>query len=270
MSKIESAVNWAIGIANDDSHGYDQINRWGADYDCSSLVISAYEQAGVPVKTNGATYTGNMYSAFKKSGFSDVTGSVDRESGNGLQRGDVLLNKSHHTEIYIGDGQTVSASLNEKGTIKGGKTGDQTGREIRIREYRNYPWDCVLRYTKDDIETPNESDSYYTVVSGDTLTKIAQRFGTSVQTLAAVNKIANPDLIYPGQKLLTPRGETSDIWTGTVSTNRDPWKIRNTPNGVVIGQLPKGSRVQIKGESSNGWYKLADREGYVSSRYITK
>ena len=39
---IESAVNWAVGIANDNSHGYDQNSRWGVDYDCSSLVISAF------------------------------------------------------------------------------------------------------------------------------------------------------------------------------------------------------------------------------------
>ena len=62
--KINSAVEWAVGIANDDSHGYDQIGRWGPDYDCSSLMISAWQQAGVPVMANGATYTGNMKNVF--------------------------------------------------------------------------------------------------------------------------------------------------------------------------------------------------------------
>ena len=65
MTKTESAVQWAINIANDNRHGYSQANRWGnPDYDCSSLVISAWQQAGVPVKSNGATYTGNMYNVF--------------------------------------------------------------------------------------------------------------------------------------------------------------------------------------------------------------
>ena len=41
MTKTEKAVTWAIRIANDPAHGYDQDNRWGPDYDCSSLVISA-------------------------------------------------------------------------------------------------------------------------------------------------------------------------------------------------------------------------------------
>ena len=78
---IESAVNWAVSIANDNSHGYDQNSRWGVDYDCSSLVISAFEQAGVKVKTGGATYTGNMKSVFLKYGFSDVTGQINLSSG---------------------------------------------------------------------------------------------------------------------------------------------------------------------------------------------
>ena len=54
MKKTEKAVTWAIRIANDPAHGYDQDNRWGPDYDCSSLVISAWQQAGVPVKTKGS------------------------------------------------------------------------------------------------------------------------------------------------------------------------------------------------------------------------
>ena len=59
--------------AADNSHGYDQANRWGPDYDCSSAVISAWELAGVPVKTNGAAYTGNMRGVFLRCGFEDVT-----------------------------------------------------------------------------------------------------------------------------------------------------------------------------------------------------
>lgn len=51
-----------IDIANDDSHGYDQDNRWGPDYDCSSFVISGFEQAGIQLETNGATYTGDLKS----------------------------------------------------------------------------------------------------------------------------------------------------------------------------------------------------------------
>lgn len=41
----------------------------------------------------------------------------------------------------------------------------------------------------------------YTVQSGDTLSGIAAKYGTSWQALAAKNGLANPNLIYPGQVL---------------------------------------------------------------------
>ena len=54
---VEQAISWAISIANDNSHGYSMTSRWGPDYDCSSFVITAYQNSGVPVKDNGMTYT---------------------------------------------------------------------------------------------------------------------------------------------------------------------------------------------------------------------
>ena len=148
MSKIEKAVQQMEAWARDDSHGYDQTYRWGqrGDFDCSAAVIQACENAGIPVKSKGATYTGNMLAVFKKCGFVDVTSKVNLSTGAGLLRGDVLLNTSHHTAMYCGNGKEVEASINEKGTATGGKHGDQTGKEFLIRSYRNYPWTNVLRY----------------------------------------------------------------------------------------------------------------------------
>ena len=159
MSKPENACSQMEAWATDNSHGYDQANRWGPDYDCSSAVISAWELAGVPVKTNGATYTGNMRGVFLRCGFEDVTQSVNLLNGEGLQRGDVLLNIQHHTAMYCGNGMEVEASINENGGVTGGMTGDQTGREFLVRPYRNYPWDCVLRYTGKNVpemDTPEK------------------------------------------------------------------------------------------------------------------
>ena len=148
MTKTEKAIRQMETWAKDDSHGYDQDYRWGekGDYDCSSAVIQAWQNAGVPVKSGGATYTGDMKNVFLKNGFKDITASVNREAGTGLKRGDVLLNEAHHVAMYCGAGKEVEASINEKGTVHGGKPGDQTGKEFLIRSYRNYPWNCVLRY----------------------------------------------------------------------------------------------------------------------------
>lgn len=42
---------------------------------------------------------------------------------------------------------------------------------------------------------------YYTVRAGDNLSSIASRYGTSYQSIAALNGLANPNLIYVGQTL---------------------------------------------------------------------
>lgn len=155
MGKVETYTQQAINIANDDRHGYSQYNRWGnPDYDCSGLVITVVQNSGVPVKSNGATYTGNMYSVFLKSGFKDVTQSVNLKTGQGLKRGDVLLKPNNHTEIYIGNGKNVGARISELGTIYG-KKGDQTGKEISTHNYYNYPWVYVLRYPDSYSHTVN-------------------------------------------------------------------------------------------------------------------
>ena len=166
MNKIENYTQQAINIANDNRHGYSQYNRWGyPDYDCSSLIISVVQNSGIPVKSNGATYTGNMYKTFIKSGFKDVTKSVDLRSGRGLKRGDVLLNHIHHTEIYIGNGKSVSARISELGTTYG-KNGDQTGNEINTHKYYNYPWNAVLRYP---VSVSKSNDNYITLFAKDVI-----------------------------------------------------------------------------------------------------
>lgn len=142
---VEKAATWMINLAEDNSHGYSQENRWGPDYDCSSAIIQSWRQAGIPLS---CTYTGNMKQDMLENGFEDVTDIVNLDNGDGLILGDVLLNELHHTAMYIGNGQEVEASINEKGGATDGKPGDQTGKEILIRSYRNYPWDCVLRYGK--------------------------------------------------------------------------------------------------------------------------
>lgn len=153
MTVIDNACAWAVNIANDNSHGYDQIHRQGPDYDCSSLVINAFEQAGVPVKEEGATYTGNMKKAFVRCGFE----AIPYTKGMLLLKGDVLLNEQHHTALYLGGGQLVQASSNEKGGIYGGQTGDQTGREIALFNFYEYSkgWNYVLRYKNQEVAKVN-------------------------------------------------------------------------------------------------------------------
>lgn len=280
MSKVENYTSFAENIARDNTHGYDQIDRNGnPNYDCSGLVCDAVERAGIKVKEAGASYTGNMLSAFKKAGFKDITSQITLSTGAGLKRGDVLLSVGHHTAIYCGGGKMVDARINEKGTTTGGKSGDQTGHEIEIHAYNNHPWTNVLRYPESGGSS-NGGGSYnigdivnftgclhytsstangvaygckagqakvtnkakgavhpyhlqaisgkgstvygwvnagdisdrvsggstktYTVVKGDTLSKIAKKYGTTVDTLVKLNGIKNKNLINIGQVIKLP------------------------------------------------------------------
>ena len=47
--------------------------------------------------------------------------------------------------MYLGDGDIVQASGNEFEGAIGGIPGDQTGTEICVRTYYDYPWDGFLR-----------------------------------------------------------------------------------------------------------------------------
>lgn len=145
MGVIENAVAWAIETANDQSHGYSQADRWGPNYDCSSFVISAWEQAAVPLREAGASFTGNMRGPMISCGFVDVTYAVGLDTGYGLEPGDVLLNYAAHTCIYIGGGRVANCRTNEGHP----QSGDQSGNEIRIQPYWDGSpnrWNCVLRY----------------------------------------------------------------------------------------------------------------------------
>lgn len=64
------------------------------------------------------------------------------------------------------------------------------------------------------------ASSSYTVAQGDTLSSIARKLGTTVAQLAKANGIANPNRIYPGQKLITPSGSTSATSTATATATK--------------------------------------------------
>lgn len=57
----------------------------------------------------------------------------------------------------------------------------------------------VLKGTSPKVAPAHE---YYTTVKGDNLWMIAQKYKTTVDNLARLNKITNPSMIYPGQKII--------------------------------------------------------------------
>lgn len=240
MSKTEKATKQMESWAQDSSHGYDQDYRWGekGDFDCSSAVIQAWQNAGVPVKTKGATYTGDMRTVFLSCGFKDVTSKVNRSTGSGLLRGDVLLNETHHVAMYCGNGKEVEASINEKGTAHGGQPGDQTGKEFLIRSYRNYPWDCVLRYSE------SSAADNAVVKKQNTRAYIAQiKKDTKCYTKSSKN---SPSKLFPKLK----KGAVVEVMKYTETDDSGlKWYFIRIPypndDGFVFEFIPKGTFTRI-------------------------
>ncbi|EMW5358762.1 LysM peptidoglycan-binding domain-containing protein, partial [Enterococcus faecalis] len=66
----------------------------------------------------------------------------------------------------------------------------------------------------DSTTVPDKQPEVTHVVQyGDTLSSIAYQYGTDYQTLASLNELANPNLIYPGQFLKVNGSAVSNVYT---------------------------------------------------------
>ena len=80
-----------------------------------------------------------------------------------------------------------------------------------------YPGE-VLRIPGRVSESSSSSLTIYKVQSGDTLSEIAARYGTTVNELMSLNGISNPNLIYPGEVLRIRGNVSGSVATYTVQS----------------------------------------------------
>ena len=103
--------------------------------------------------------------------------------------------------------------------------------------------------------TPPAQSGSYTVQSGDTLSGIAEKFGTTYQELAELNGIADPNTIYPGQVLTVsgnaPRTYTvqsgDTLWDIAQAQLGDGARFREiiTKNGLLSDTIYPGQVLQL-------------------------
>lgn len=77
--------------------------------------------------------------------------------------------------------------------------GKRRRKRIRRLEAAGYDAKAVQKRVNERLQ--EMSKEYYTVRKGDTLEKIARRFATSVQRLAEMNHLPDPNYIVVGQRL---------------------------------------------------------------------
>ncbi len=94
---------------------------------------------------------------------------------------------------------------------------------------------------------PAPTSGTYTVQPGDTLSKIAQRFDTTVAAIAQANGLANINLIYVGQQLIVPNGGGSTPPTIPPTSN---------PGFSLGGQSHGFGHVGTMDQAGMSWIKI--------------
>ena len=133
---------------------------------------------------------------------SDLSGFKDMMNINDLKAYDKWVARYGSEPKYVNKyGMWQFSSTN--GKIKG------AGNKLDLDyAYKNYP--ALMKeygkngYTKTQSNEPKKEEpkkEYYTIKKGDTLTKIASTYKTTVEQLVKLNNIKNPNLIYPNQKI---------------------------------------------------------------------
>lgn len=154
--------------------------------------------------------------------------------------------------------------------------------------------------TSQEIIPESSTNTYYTVVSGDYLSKIASKYGTTVANIKSWNNLSS-DLILVGQKLIVKKGTaiveetkpvtpaptpvtpapttptTSESNVSKVFTTTEVLNIRKsaTINSASLGYFSKGKEVKASKVNTNGysiygnktWY-FVDNKGWVSAYYL--
>ena len=85
--------------------------------------------------------------------------------------------------------------------INNGTTVDQLMQDNNLTSSLIFPGDKLTYNTTVAQVAQAKEQGYYTVVLGDTLGKVANRFGVSVDELVKLNNLSNPNLIYVGTVL---------------------------------------------------------------------
>lgn len=180
-----------------------------------------------------------------------------------------------HIGVYIGNGQVIESTPSWKDGVQ--------ITNLTQRKWLKHGKLPYIEYTENSVnnapEITPEVNNVYTVVKGDTLTKISKQFGTTIKAIAEANNIVDVDKIITGQKLVIPNKnvEVKPVTKTKVVTANSGLVLRSEPrrNSTYITAYPKGTKVTVTLEnvaSADGynWDEVIvnNRKGYMANTYL--
>lgn len=173
-----------------------------------------------------------------------------------------------HIGIYIGNGQVVECTPIWEDGVQVTNLSQRTWMKHGKLPYIEYQ---VVNNVQN-----NSNENIYVVVKGDTLTKIANQFGSTVQAIANANNIANVNLINIGQRLVIPESNTPVSKTKTITANSGLiLRTGATKNSGRIEAYSKGKTVTVIQENcanADGfnWDQVIvdGKSGYMANTYL--
>ena len=137
--QLEQAVQWAIKISQDNSHGYNNTvgyNFGPGDFDCGGFITCALRYAGILQPTDYYEPNDGMEQILVTRGFE-----ARPFNAADVKRGDVLY-RYGHTELAISNTETVGAHSNYDGV-----PGDSSHNEINVSaNVLGGGWTTIYRY----------------------------------------------------------------------------------------------------------------------------
>ena len=142
----------------------------------------------------------------------DIWQYTDKGVVSGITANTVDLNIMYNNMIgnqSTNNGQQTTKSITEVAQeVISGKWGNGNDRKTRLTN-AGYNYNEVQSKVNELLGSSNNVTTY-TVKSGDTLSGIASKYGTTYQKLAEYNNISNPNRIKVGQVIKIPSSNTSN------------------------------------------------------------
>ena len=116
----------------------------------------------------------------------------------------LVLFSGGNSEISVGDYDTIKAKLGDLEKIVTKLEG--TDRKIAHLESQVRMLERSLSKLTRPVTSKTKQRTYHQVRKGETLSRIAEKYGITVEKLCRLNKITPKTVIRPGQKLLISSG----------------------------------------------------------------